>query len=746
MLRTLTVPVFSLLTATCLLAQASGLLAQAPASGDEPGKPAAEKPEGAKAGPPQLGPAGEKRVGKYLRIGAPITDKVRDRVRRTVETFVDQAKKHQQWPVVILEIQSGRTEFGSAHDLAKYLSGPNLNGATTIAYVPKTLTGHGVLVALACNEIIIHKDGVNETTEIGDAGTHETSIDQVMTAGYRQIAEGRKTVPLPIALKMLDKKIELLQVETESSREFVLREDLEALKKRKAVSEPKVVIPAGRPGLFTGAQAQEFGFVGRRTADKTELLQELGLSGEALEEDPSIDGEWRTVRVDVRGVINAEMIQEKIKVIDDEIRKNDVNFICVWIDSPGGDFAASSELAHHLAKGLDPSKRRTVAYIAGEARGDAALIALACDQIVMLPDAELGGSGAKAIEDRNIATTEITFRDIAGAKFHSPTLAAAMVNPKLEVFRYTRRDNGLTEYFTEAEVDRRPDTGQWQQGEQIKAPQHNLLLSGKRADDLGLSQHVVADFAEFKALYHLEHDPQLLEQNLAMQFIAALNTPSLSLLLLLIGGAALYMELHTPGVGVGGFVAAVCFVLYFWSQHLGGTAGWLEALLFALGMFCVLIEIFVFPGVGIFGLGGGLLVITSLVLASQTFVIPRNDYQMEHLRTSLLVVVGAIGGTIATSAIMRRFLPHAPMFSRVLLAPPIGEELSELSRRESLGQFQHLLGARGTASTTLVPGGKARFGEQLVDVISEGEFIDRGLPIEVIEVQGTRVVVRQANA
>ena len=186
-------------------------------------------------------------------------------------------------------------------------------------------------------------------------------------------------------------------------------------------------------------------------------------------------------------------------------------------------------------------------------------------------------------------------------------------------------------------------------------------------------------------------------------------------------------------------------MLYFWAAHLGGTAGWLEVMLFILGAICVLMEIFVFPGVGIFGLGGGLLVITSLILASQTYVIPRNEYQMAQLRSSLLVVVGAIVGTGVAASILRRFLPHAPMFNRVFLAPPVGQELAELSERESLGRFDHLLGTTGTCYTPLVPGGKVRFDEELVDVMSEGDFIDRGTKVEVVEVQGTRVVVRQSS-
>ena len=690
---------------------------------------------------PKFGPNGEPRVGKYLRIGAPITDQVRNRVRRTVESFVAQAKQRGQWPVLIFEIQSGRTEFGAAAELAKYLTGASLNGATTVAYVPKSLTGHGVLIALACNEIAIHKDGVNETTEFGDASIYDASIDQVMTAGYREIAEKRRTVPLPIALKMLDKSLELLQVETESSREFVLRGDLDELKKRKAVSEPKVIIAAGRPGLFTSAQAQELGIVGAAVADRLELMQELGLPRGALEEDPSIDGDWRTVRIDIKGAIKEEMIRERMKAVEDQIRDSDVNFICVYIDSPGGSFAGSANLANTL-KGLDPSKRRTVAYIPKQARGDAALIALACDQIVMGPGAQLGGSGEATVEERTLANYEATFRSIAQAKFHSPALAAAMINPGIEVFRYTHKSSGLTEYFTTEDVAERPDAAQWVQGERVHGPPSNLLLSGTRAKELGLAQETVEDFAEFRALYGLNDDPRLAEPNAAMQLIAALNSPGLSLILLLIGGAALYAELHTPGVGVGAFIAAICFLLFFWSKYLGGTAGWLEVLLFGMGVICILMEIFIFPGVGVFGLGGGILVIASLVLASQTFVLPHNDYQMEHLQTSLLVIVGAIGGTLVTTAVMRRYLPHAPMFNRVILSPPSGEELSELSRRESLVSLDHLRGARGATTTPLVPSGKARFGDQLVDVVSDGDFIDRGLAVEVTEVQGTRIVVR----
>jgi membrane-bound ClpP family serine protease len=189
-------------------------------------------------------------------------------------------------------------------------------------------------------------------------------------------------------------------------------------------------------------------------------------------------------------------------------------------------------------------------------------------------------------------------------------------------------------------------------------------------------------------------------------------------------------------------VSAVCFVLFFWSAFLGGTAGWLEVLLFVLGVTCLLLEVFVFPGFGVFGVGGALLVLVSLILASQTFVLPRNEYQMERLRNTLLVIAGAGAATLLVVALVRRYLPHAPMLNRVLLAPPTSEEMQSISQREALAQFDHLLGAVGSAFTPLVPGGKARFGDELVDVITDGDFIDRGQEVQVVEVRGNRVVVR----
>jgi membrane-bound ClpP family serine protease len=174
---------------------------------------------------------------------------------------------------------------------------------------------------------------------------------------------------------------------------------------------------------------------------------------------------------------------------------------------------------------------------------------------------------------------------------------------------------------------------------------------------------------------------------------------------------------------------------------LGQTAEWLEVLLFLAGIVCLLIEVFILPGFGIFGFGGGLLVFVSLVLACQRTFLPQNAYQLGQLQTSLLVVAGAGLGLIAMIYLLNRWLPRAPLLNRVMLTPPSGGEKEYISRHEALADFEDMVGQRGVTTTRLNPAGKARFGDKLLDVIADGERIDAGADVVITEVHGSRVLV-----
>ena len=53
------------------------------------------------------------------------------------------------------------------------------------------------------------------------------------------------------------------------------------------------------------------------------------------------------------------------------------------------------------------------------------------------------------------------------------------------------------------------------------------------------------------------------------------------------------------------------------------------------------------------------------------------------------------------------------------------------------------LGAIGVAVTPLRPAGIARIGDDFVDVVAEGSYVPEGNRVQVIEIEGHRVVVKE---
>ncbi|MGB4218192.1 MAG: NfeD family protein, partial [Bacillota bacterium] len=57
--------------------------------------------------------------------------------------------------------------------------------------------------------------------------------------------------------------------------------------------------------------------------------------------------------------------------------------------------------------------------------------------------------------------------------------------------------------------------------------------------------------------------------------------------------------------------------------------------------------------------------------------------------------------------------------------------------------MDHLLGAIGETETILRPSGTVRIDDRRIDAVSEGEFLPKGVLVEVIDVSGNRVKVRR---
>jgi membrane-bound ClpP family serine protease len=690
-------------------------------------------------------------VGQVIKVTLPIQNSVADRViartRRAVDRL-NQLSADGGAKILIFEFTTGDSEFGrgssfhKASELADFIAGSELDGIKTYAFLPGTVKGHAVLPIIACHEIVMHPE-----SDVGEAGIDEKGpVAAHLRSTYRRIADQRKTVRAEIALGMLDGQLEVLKVRTPTSEEFVFRDDLDDLRKRVQVIDVDTLIPEGEMGLFAAQDARDLGFVKLLVEDLRTLAQSLDLPQEVIEPSPWLDGETLAVRINLHGEITEKSAYAIRRMIEKQITREKATFVCLDIDSPGGSVEECLALAVYLSK-LNPARVRTVAYVADEAGGAAALIALACDHLVMHREAELGGMDVIAIE-ANRPQLEYYMAQIkafTGEKHRSWSLPAALIDPELSVSRYRLRGKNRLEYFCEEELAAQNDPKEWQVENEITEPDKTLMRSGAEAKTLGLAHHLVHNFDQLRQLYGIEDDLTPIEPTWVDVLVDALARPEVAWALLVIGGMALIAELQTPGVGVGGFVATICFVVFFWSKYRFGTANEIEILLFVLGVGFLLLEIFVIPGFGICGLGGGALIIVSLVLASQRFVIPESSGQIRDLRESMMVVGGAGLGILVLATVLRRYLPHAPMFNRVMLHPPEGEEIDRIAQSESLVDYEHLLGQTGATTTQLTPGGKARFGDQLIDVMADGELIETETPIIVVEVQGNRVVVAAAG-
>ena len=201
-------------------------------------------------------------------------------------------------------------------------------------------------------------------------------------------------------------------------------------------------------------------------------------------------------------------------------------------------------------------------------------------------------------------------------KSSAVAICEAMADRSLKVFQVTHRDNGRVWYMSELDIH--AANGEWIKGAQLRETNGELLFTsnGIRANELKISESPVSDFEELKSRIGVPPGMKLvpIEKTWVDRLVFSLNHPAMVMLMIVLGVALIYVELHFM-TGILGILSVLCFALFFWSSFMGGTAGWLEVVLFVLGIGCLGLEIFVIPGFGVFGVSGILLVLASLVMA-----------------------------------------------------------------------------------------------------------------------------------
>ncbi len=435
---------------------------------------------------------------------------------------------------------------------------------------------------------------------------------------------------------------------------------------------------------------------------------------------------------------------------------SNVDVVIFDINSPGGRVDVTFELMDMV---MDARDVETVALIERDAISGAALLSLACDKILIKPGARLGDAGVIVLglngefryaEAKSRSMVAQKARDTAAATGRPVALAEKMTDKDMVVFAATNKADGTRRFFSDKEWDALEDADDWNRGKPIREAGKEMffIANGVRLVELGMADQTFDDRSQLAEILDVQSPIETMGPTWAESLARFLNTGWLTFLLITIGLIGVAVEVSAPGIGVGGLLSLLCFSLFFWSRFAAGTSGWLEVLLFGLGLIFIACEVFVIPGFGIAGLGGVGLLLGSLVMASRRVFVPQSAEQLTGLGYDVLTVVGAFAAFIVALVFLSHHIGEIPGLSRLTLQPPVmvdGPEPIDRTDEMSLPGWQRVqVGDVGQALSPLRPGGRIQVGEIILDVTTEGDFVDGGTPVKVIGKQGSRVLVRPA--
>jgi membrane-bound serine protease (ClpP class) len=456
------------------------------------------------------------------------------------------------------------------------------------------------------------------------------------------------------------------------------------------------------------------------------LIAILSAGGIAQARDVVHKGD--VVVVPLRGEISPSLLMF-LRRAEKVAESSGASAIIFEMNTYGGRLDSAEEISSALNRATIP----TYTFINSNAGSAGALIALATQHIYMAPVSAIGAAAPvlPTGEDLPVTQREKTIsywsaliRSSALKNGHSPDVGEAFMNKDKEV----------------------------KIGDRVVHPKGTLLtLNAQEATEKFNGKPLLADGIADSVVGLMQKaglkgkaislGPTGFEQ-------LAFWITSLAPLLLLGGILGAYLEFKIPGATMPGIISAICFALFFLGHYLAGLAGWEVMALFILGVILVIIEILFFAHTTIvFGVVGVFLILASLFWAmidrypGETFFPTGRTVAVPLLNLFLALIGAAI-----VIALLARYLPKTSVYRRfaLMISNPPGPSLAGVPR-EFVTAIDLSPGMEGVSLSILRPSGKARFLDQTVDVVTQGEFIPPNTSIKVVRRDGMRVVVKAAR-
>jgi len=437
------------------------------------------------------------------------------------------------------------------------------------------------------------------------------------------------------------------------------------------------------------------------------------------------------------------------------------DYLIYEIDTYGGFVQAAVEISDSMLEA--GSKAHTVAYITTKAISAGAMISVSCKDVIMRANTTIGdcapitmGGKLEGVE-REKAESFIRgiFERASEANGYPAALLKAMVTMQTKVYRVKNLQTDNKEFFDADLLPKDPNIYDLENKELIVDDDEILTLTASKALEYGIARAVVKDRTE--ALDFLaQRDrtafsglPMVLRTNWSEEMVRKINHPAVTGILFMIALLGIYIELNTPGVGLPGLVAVICFAIMIGSKYLVGLANWVEVALFIIGVFLLFVEIFVTPGFGIAGVAGiicMLLGIFGMLVKNPPGKLPwpQGPESWDSFLNNALGLSFGFVGFVILAWLFAKYLPKIPIIGRLILATP-----SEFTPADSVSvsaiapNLPVEVGHQGISISQLRPSGIALFGNKRLNVVSRGELIEADREIIVVEIQGNSIIVKE---
>ena len=427
----------------------------------------------------------------------------------------------QERPLVVLEFtkssqspnddsEIGRnTPFERALGVARWLSGPRGSRIRSVAFIPKSICGHAVLVALGCEEIAIAADA-----EIGRAGIDEPTQDTTVRQAYLDVASRRGSFPAAAVLSLLDASESLIRIEFKNKPvEYTTLPQLDPAKRTEDTSDEVQMVPNNQMAFFSGQELRNWRWVAHTAGDREQLEKSLKLT-KAIVAQSLFEGERVAIRTHLSGIVSNRQVNRCIRAIEEGLNRKEVNLILLEIDSSGGNLVESLRLAQYLAD-IASDRAEVVGYVRGVALGDAALIALACDTILMHEDAKLGGAGESTISLAVCQEYRTSLQLLAKTAGRSEGELLCLISQDVPVFEYNAFDGRKQLANPDWLIDD-PLMPQWVQGNRITFPKG---VDFAKANEMGLAVESFSSIDGVGKRFGIEALPEEVQTNRTEQFV-----------------------------------------------------------------------------------------------------------------------------------------------------------------------------------------------------------------------------------